>query len=177
MRYVFFTGLLTLGLSFAAAAQQPKPTDVTDDGRQASLPQEMRVNVLRQLGLSPEQVQRIGRLNRARKPMVDEAQRRLRIATRALDEAIYADEVVETDVQARLKDFQLAQADVARLRFMNELAVRRILTKDQLTRFRELRRRFEARGATVRDDRPVVDARRAFQNARQANALPKRPDR
>lgn len=168
MRHIIFAGLMMLGLAFTAAAQNVRPAEVNDDGRQVNIPQDVRLAVLRQLGLSPEQMQRIRRLNVARKPTMDEAQRRLRVATNALDEAIYADEVAETDVQTRLKDFQLAQAEVARLRFMNELAVRRILTKEQLVRFRELRRRFDARGANIRNGRAL--------DARPVNSATRRPD-
>jgi Spy/CpxP family protein refolding chaperone len=41
-----------------------------------------------------------------------------------------------------LKEFQAAQTHVARLRFESELAIRKVLTPEQLTRFRELRRAF-----------------------------------
>ena len=48
----------------------------------------------------------------------------------------------EATFQASLKELQLAQAEAAKLRFLNELGVRKILTPDQLARFRELRRKF-----------------------------------
>jgi Spy/CpxP family protein refolding chaperone len=73
---------------------------------------------------------------------MEAALNRLREANLALDAAIYADSVDEEVFEARLKDQQLAQAEVARLRFTSELAVRKILTPDQLTRFRDLRQRF-----------------------------------
>ena len=59
-------------------------------------------------------------------------------------------------------------AEVARLRFMNELAVRRILTKEQLVRFRELRRRFDARGANIQNGRAL--------DASPVNSAARRPD-
>lgn len=117
--------------------------------------QDVRGNMLRQLGLSREQFQQIRRMNAERRPMMEEAQRRFHEANRALDTAIYADQVNDADVQARLKDVQLAQAEVQRLRYMNELAVRRLLTPEQLVRFRELRERFEQ----ARDD---LENRRRF---------------
>lgn len=115
----------------------------TDQRVSADTPGDFRTNALRQLGLSRNQLQRIRRLNVERKPLMDAAQMRLRKANRALDDAIYSDNATEADVQARLKEFQIAQADVARLRFMNEYGVRRILTPEQLVRFRDLRQRFE----------------------------------
>lgn len=105
--------------------------------------QDPRANMLRQLGLNRDQIQRLQRINRERKPLMDAAQEKLRNANRVLDEAIYADEVSDTDVQAKLKDVQLAQAEVLRIRFMNELAIRRLLMPEQLVRFRNMRQRFE----------------------------------
>lgn len=105
--------------------------------------QQPQVNMLRQLGLNPEQIQRLQQINRTRKPLMDAAQEKLRNANRVLDEAIYADEVSDADVQTKLKDVQLAQAEVFRVRFTSELAIRRILTPEQLVRFRNMRQRFE----------------------------------
>ncbi|MBK8303379.1 MAG: hypothetical protein IPK98_08285 [Chloracidobacterium sp.] len=128
----------------AGFAQDTKPVEPQDGQNQGANQQpDIRSNALRQLGLSREQVQQIRRMNMERKPLMDEAQNRLRLANRSLDDAIYADQVNDADVQARLKELQLAQADVARIRFMNELSVRKILTAEQLVRFRELRQRFE----------------------------------
>ena len=104
--------------------------------------QPKRPNLIRLLGLTPEQAQHLRKLNQDRKPQMDSAMQRLRGANRALDETIYADSVDEAAFQARLKEVNQAQAEVARLRFTNELAVRKILTPDQLARFRDLRRRF-----------------------------------
>jgi hypothetical protein len=56
-------------------------------------------------------------------------------------------------VRAKLKDFQEAQAEVARIRFQSELSLRKILTLEQLEKFRGLRaraaennKRFKRRG-------------------------------
>ena len=129
--------------AFGAAAfgQDAKPAETPVPAAQR--PVDLRTTVLGQLGLSRDQVQRIRRVNMERKPLMDAAQTRLHEVNRLLDEAIYADQLNETDVQTRLKEAQLAQAEVAKIRFMNEFAVRRILTPDQLVRFRELREKFE----------------------------------
>lgn len=150
--------VIALALAAGVFTQDTQPQDVQRPN--ANQPQDVRGNALRQLGLSREQFQQIRRLNADRKPAMDDAQKRLRLANRALDEAIYADQVNETEMQARLKELQLAQAEVAKIRFTHEFAVRRILTSDQLSRFRELRQRFEqARQALDRRqgnaDRPL----------------------
>lgn len=154
---ILFVG--TIGFAFVAgvAAQDDTPGNPPREEMQrppGPPPQDDRGNALRELGLSAEQIRQIRQLNVERGPLMQEAQRRLREANRALDEAIYADEVKESDVQERLKDVNAAHSEVARIRFMNELAVRKILTPEQLARFRELRARFE-------------DARRNFENRRR----------
>lgn len=106
-----------------------------------------RPNLLQALGLSQDQVRQIRLMNRDRKPVMEAAQQRLREANRALDMAVYGDELNEADVSVRLKEFQDAQADVAKIRFRSELALRKILTPEQLVRFRGLRERMaRARG-------------------------------
>ncbi|MGD9628057.1 MAG: Spy/CpxP family protein refolding chaperone [Pyrinomonadaceae bacterium] len=100
-----------------------------------------RPNLLQALGLSQEQVRQIRLMNRDRKPAMEAAQMRLREANRALDMAIYGDELDEANVQAKLLEFQAAQAEVARIRFRSELSLRKILTPEQLLKFRALRAR------------------------------------
>jgi Spy/CpxP family protein refolding chaperone len=164
----FFKLFMVLALCVAAAvgvsAQEGDIDDGPQDGDQpvAGRRQEPRFNLLRQLGLSREQIQRIRRMNQARKPLIESAQQRFREANRLLDAAIYADEVNEEDVRARLKEVQLAQAELIRIRSMDELAMRRLLTADQLLRFRELRARFD-------QDRPNFPARQPMQRPRAAN--------
>lgn len=155
--------LLILG---AAAFGQVTPTTETP-APNVKKPQDMRTTVLAQLGLSREQIQLIRRVNIERKPLMNDAQKRFRDANRLLNEAIYADQINEADVHARLKEVQLAQAEVARIRFMNEFAVRRILTPEQLVLFRDLRSKFEQM-------RMNLDKNRSFNGQNRGNAAPVR---
>ena len=157
---IFFVNAVLLVLAAFAAGQEttdPKTQELSRPvaNQGANQPVDIRQNALMQLGLSREQVQQIRRLNQERKPLMDEAQRRFREANIALDLAIYSDQPSDADVEARLKDFQLAQAEVAKLRFANEYAVRKILTPEQLVRFRELRRRFEEIRREMETRRPM----------------------
>ncbi|MEJ7846758.1 MAG: hypothetical protein WKF92_01575 [Pyrinomonadaceae bacterium] len=116
------------------------------EDEQNERPGRQRPNLIRELGLTPEQIKQVRQINQETKPLMAAAQDRLRNANRALDVSIYSDGVQQTDVNQRLTDFQAAQAEVAKIRFMKELAVRKILTAEQLTQFREMRKRFgEAR--------------------------------
>ena len=128
------------------AAQDTRPADAPPPAEQRQAADQLRRDhgsLLHQLGLLDEQVQQIRKLNAEKRPLMGEAQRRLHEATRALDAAIYADQLNESDIELRLKETEHAQAELARLRYMNELAVRRILTQEQLVRFRELRQQYE----------------------------------
>ena len=147
---LFLLLLLALGaLSMGAYGQDgPPPGDGPHDERSAGRP-----NLLAELGLSREQVQQIRRANQERRPAMMQAQRKLREANRALDMAIYQDVVRDDEFQIRLREFQAAQAEVAKLRFESELSVRRILTPEQLGRFREIRQRFAEERREDRRDR------------------------
>ena len=156
--FMLFAGLM---LSGAVAAQDQRSTEMppADLQHQPNSQPDGRGNLLRQLGLSREQIEQIRRIQGERGPEIRDAQRRFRQANRALDEAIYADDVNETEVQARLRDVQTAQAEVQRLRYLNELAVRRVLTSEQLVRFRELRDRFEQARKNAEPNRPFRNMR------------------
>lgn len=143
MKNVISLTALLLATGIASQGQDIKPTEPTDPPRPHAGQPDGRGNILREIGLSEDQFRQIRRLNMERKPLMETAQRRLREANRSLDEAIYSDSVDENDIQAKVKETQLAQGELIRLRSMNEVAIRRILTPEQLIKFRDLRHRFE----------------------------------
>jgi Spy/CpxP family protein refolding chaperone len=151
---VLLTSLAAVAFSAAVFGQEgPPPMD-------GQRPPNNRPDILSQLGLSTDQIQQFRRLNAEHRPMMNEAQKHVRDATRDLDMAIYADVVNEDLVREKLKVFQAAHAEVNRLRFANELAIRKILTLEQLQRFREFRRRMaDANRQNERKDGPPMDRR------------------
>ena len=131
--------LSTFGQNGGFVEGKPQETrtpvaNVQKDGRQ---------NLLMQLGLSRDQIRQVRMLNQGRRAVMESAQLRVREAARSLDDAIYNDELAESDIDAKVKELQLAQSEITKLRATNEIAVRKILTAEQLIRFRELRDRFE----------------------------------
>jgi len=141
--------LLLLGASAVSEAQGlPQPGG-------GPPPDGDRPNLLASLALSSDQIAQIKQINAERRPQIQAAGRRLREANRSLDMAVYADVLNESDVQARLKEFQAAQLEVASLRFATELAIRKVLTPDQLVRFRELRRQMAEMQQDRRDQRTL----------------------
>ena len=139
---LIFAGLMMMFFFSTVRAQE----DFSDNAAQKqNLNQQKRPSLLAELNLSPDQVQQIRRINRENQPLLREAQTRLREAKSALDQAIYADNSDETEVRAKLKSVHAAQAEVVKLRSTTEFAVRKVLTPEQLVKFRELRQRFTER--------------------------------
>lgn len=119
------------------------------------------------LGLSQEQIIQIQLIRREQAPLLRDANIRQQKARIELDKVIYADTFDETAVQSSLKEFLEAQAEVTRIRLMNELAVRRVLTPEQLERFRTMRQNIKNRKDSLNNRR---QERRQKQNKR--NNLP-----
>jgi len=142
-----------------AVAQESKPAAAPPaDGQRHSMRSRAdgHVELLHSLGLTEDQMVQIKKIHMEQKAQMDQAQKRLREASRALNETIYADQVNESDVQTRLSELQLSRAEVEKIRYSTELSVRRILTQEQLIRFREMRQKFEQRRKEMemrRDDR------------------------
>jgi Spy/CpxP family protein refolding chaperone len=124
-------------LSVKAQDEMPSP----DSSIQKTI-RERRPKLVEQLDLTPEQIQQIRRINAEQKSLLRDAQVRLREANQNLDQAIYAENANEINIQARIKEAQTAQAEVIKIRSTMELSVRRILTPSQLTKFREARGQF-----------------------------------
>lgn len=128
-----------------------------------------RPNLLQELGLTKAQIQQMRRMNSDLQPRMREAQRNLREANQALDEAIYADETSEEIIKERIRAAQQAQAEVLKNRVLMETSVRRILTREQLVKFREMRQQFAQKQANPNNpnknpNKVVNQKRRPLQN-------------
>jgi Spy/CpxP family protein refolding chaperone len=127
-------------LSVSAGAQEPDAPQEPPQQRPAQAQ-----NLMQRLNLSREQRQQLREIRRQSEPEVRAHTRRVRLARRALDEAIYADAVDETLVEQRARELSAAQTALVRLRAATELKIRRILTAEQLQLFRTLRREAQQR--------------------------------
>ncbi len=165
-----FTILFLFGIAGIAAAQENPADEMPPPPNE----QQQKPNLLRELGLSPDQVREIRRINQSNRQDVRAAQQRVGEARRNLDQAIYAERVDEAAVQTRLREFQDAQADIAEIRFKTEFAIRKILTPDQLIKFRELRERFEQFKNDRRENPGQFRMRNRLRNKGQNN-LRKQP--
>jgi len=138
---VFATGFILLLFLSNVVAQQGNNQLSESPNRKANQPKNPLRRILQELDLKPEQIQKIRALNRKMHPMLRQAIAKLREAIRELDEAIYANETNEAIVMEKLQKVQTAQAEVTRLRIQLELEFRKILTPEQLEKFRQLRQR------------------------------------
>jgi Spy/CpxP family protein refolding chaperone len=136
-------GLVILLFPLCAAAQE-------QNGQQGQPPpQEQRParapNLMQRLNLSREQRLQLREIRRQSEQELRAHTRRVRLARRALDEAIYADGVDDALIEQRARELSAAQSALVRLRAATELKVRRVLTDEQLRLFRDLRRQAQRR--------------------------------
>jgi Spy/CpxP family protein refolding chaperone len=129
--------IFAFGISTAFAQENPQNDETRPNANRQDKP-----NLMRFLGVTPEQVRQIKEIKQTNREAIQLAERRQRIAKRELDEAIYGDNLDENIVQNKLKIFQIAQAELLKLRTADELAIRKVLTPEQLVKFREFRQRF-----------------------------------
>ncbi len=148
----FMAVFLAFGFSPVEAQNEPE-----SEAFNRQTERNRRPNLLAELDLSPEQIREIRRVNRDNRFARRAAQQRLREANRNLDQAIYSDTVDEANIQLLVKELQAAQIEAIKFRAASEFAVRKILTAQQLAKFRELRSQFQ------------------MQNRMRPNPRPKRP--
>jgi len=156
---LIFTFLLTALAVSSVAAQ------VEDDFQQpkrAARP----FRIMQELDLTSEQIQQIRRINQARRPIMQDAARRWRMANRDLDAAIYADDSTEEQIKELMRAAQNAQAELFKERTLTEYLIRKVLTPEQLVKFRRLRQR-------VRQNDP--DERKNIDNRENPDNQPPRP--
>jgi Spy/CpxP family protein refolding chaperone len=113
------------------------------------------------LGLTQEQVDRIRAIRQQNRIEWQSAKQRVHRAQRALDQAIYSDDVNEAQIEQLSREVAEAQAADVRLRAMTELSIRRVLTAQQLNTFRAIREQ------RIRE----AQAKRRLQNASQQRPL------
>jgi Spy/CpxP family protein refolding chaperone len=128
-----------------AAQTEARPGERAQGGQEGDL--------VRRLNLTPEQIRQIREIRQQNAEEMRQSRQRLLQAGRALDEAIYADTVKDSEVEARASELAAAQATVARLRALTELRIRKVLTPEQLNTLRTLRAEARQRERELRRER------------------------
>ena len=140
---LFGLTLLLFPLCAEAAAQEQDEPQAPQQGPPQNPARAL--NLMQRLNLSREQRQQLREIRRESEPGRRDLARRLRLARRALDEAIYADAADEALVEQRSRELAALQSQLARQRALTELKVRRVLTDEQLRLFRSLRQEAQRR--------------------------------
>jgi Spy/CpxP family protein refolding chaperone len=132
--------------------------------QQATSPTAQSGELMSQLNLTQDQVEKIKAIREEQKEARKAVNRRVQVARRALDEAIYLNDPDDATVEARARELADAQADALRLQSIGELRIRRVLTPEQLVTFRELRRQArQAQAERRRDQSAAVNGARSSQ--------------
>ncbi len=132
IKLIFTILIIALATSLAVGQDEFTKTDA---------PRNRTDKIKEILGLTPEQVMRIRKSNRQSRLKMRNAQTRFREAKDELDNLIYSDSIDEETLQVKLREVVQAQGEITRIRARSELAVRSVLTPEQLVKFRELRKR------------------------------------
>jgi Spy/CpxP family protein refolding chaperone len=166
--------LVSFGISIQAqnTQQQQSAADVTQTQTQAD-------QMLGPLNLTEDQIQKIRSINADLREERQGANLRLRMAQRALREAIQSPTPDENVISQRSKEVADAQANTIRLRSLTETRILQVLSPEQRIRLRELqqeaminRRRNQQQGVGALQRRP-----NALQRNQNPNALTPRQQR
>lgn len=123
------------------------------------------------LCLEDRQRRQIRLINAEMNSQLEEARRRMQIAQKVLDEAIYGyTNVDDATVEQRAREFSAAQAEFVRIRSLKDVRVRRVLTQQQLRRF-IFWREWQSRRNNQRITRPLQNNRRVNRPLQNQNNL------
>jgi len=134
--------------------QQPKPGQNQPPAgrpRPALDRQEMmRQNILKQIGLNPEQQERMVRIRNRHDDEIRSTGRTIREAQRGVDEAIMNPQYNEAEINRRIEDLAQAHADQVRLRQRIRAEIRQVLTPEQVMRFNQVQREIQQKNQELK---------------------------
>jgi Spy/CpxP family protein refolding chaperone len=144
MKRLIFTKLIFISAiicySFSIVLAQPDPPPPGSQFAENRPP-----NLLQQLNLTKDQIQQLRVVNREWQPRLQKSQREFKAAQIDLDEAIYLDETSDEIINAKIEVVNATHSEMIRTRTMLQTLIRKILTKEQMERFRQLREDFQQR--------------------------------
>ena len=126
-------------------AQTPEPQQTTDVVQQQRRQMNQIDQMLRPLNITPDQELRIQGIYAEMAEERQAANRRLRLAHRALSEAIQSPTPNEALIEQRSKEVSDAQATTIRLRSLTEARILQVLTQEQRMKLRQLRAQAQRR--------------------------------
>lgn len=132
------TTAVLLAASGSLRAQTPQPQPTTDVVQQQRRQMNQIEQMLRPLNITPDQEERIRAIYAEMGDERQGATRRLRLAHRALSEAIQSPTPDEALIEQRSKEVADAQATTIRLRSLTEARILQVLTQEQRVKLRQL---------------------------------------
>jgi Spy/CpxP family protein refolding chaperone len=144
-RWIPLAVLLLLAGAFAQAnAQAAPPQQSQTDTAQVKANQNNPAPDLAQLNLTPEQIQKWRAINAELKDQQQVANLRLRLARRALAEAIESPTSNEELIKQRSKEVSDAQAATNELQALRQARIHQMLTPEQRIKLKEIRQQNQA---------------------------------
>ena len=135
--------LLLLACAFKpTTAQTSAPQNPTKDTPPAQAVQ--APNLQTELNLTPEQIQKWRAINAELKDQQQAANQRLRLARRALADAVESPNPNEELIKQRARDVSEAQAATTQLQALKESRILQTLTPEQRVKLKEIRERNQA---------------------------------
>jgi Spy/CpxP family protein refolding chaperone len=160
--------LLVAGGSLHAQTPQTQPT--TDVVQQQQRQMNQIEQMLRPLNITPDQEQRIQAIYAEMADERQAANRRLRLAQRALTEAIQSPTPDEALIEQRSKEVADAQATTIRLRSLTEARILQVLTQEQRQKLRQLRAQVMMQRRNQQNPRIMGRGGNALQQNQNRNA-------
>jgi Spy/CpxP family protein refolding chaperone len=142
-----FALAVLLAVSGTAQAQsgiQPQTDPAAQQPQQQVNQTNQADQMLGFLNLTQDQVMKIRMINVELREERQEANRRLRLANRALQEAIQSPTPDETLISQRSKEVADAQANTIRLRSLTEARILQVLNPEQRAKLREMQMQMQA---------------------------------
>lgn len=158
--------LLLVCATFAGAQQAATQQPATQQPATQTDPATASADPIEELRLTPDQRQAIRKIVAENKDERQIANRTLREANVALDQALDADLTDENLIEQRINDVNAAQATQLRLRIHTEMKIRRVLRPDQIATLRRLRLQLRDVMSPQRMNNPRVPANQGFRPRR-----------
>lgn len=131
---IFTILIMFCAVSIVTAQKEPPPNDFVDNDP----PINRGEIIAKELGLTKEQQVQIRQINQKSRIAMQEARQNLKKANDELDVLLYSDEVDQAILQTKIRAVADAHTEIVRIRVRSELAVRNVLTPEQIVKFRNL---------------------------------------
>jgi Spy/CpxP family protein refolding chaperone len=143
-------------MAFFIAVPSISGQTVQDQQPGPPMPQQRRLAVdpIRQLNLSPEQLQQIRTIRERNQKERAAITERVRETNRALEAVLDAESPDEALVEQRMQEASAAQAAAMRMRILTEVRIRKVLTAEQRILLRTMRQE----ASHMRRERPLRNA-------------------